>query len=835
MPYVLPFELILLIISTICKEEDEESLKRFSLTSSAFRAPCQRILFSHICITSSLHPSEWLKSPGKRLLDLFSSSPVISSYITKITISDWDEPWAIWLPSDASLGEALDKIDLSNVEEFVLVCDATMKGWGDILQSTRRAIVKICQSPGLLGLTLCNTPIELVNACGPSLKYLKVYDCSVGLVDKDTDLVSPRQSSEIALDHLQLYHMRYDSSDQFFLRSPQVRIDRLRVLHIDVAAALAGQWYERVQALIQICCGTLDTLVMEVCTDTILGANTVSDTFSIANCPNLKTLHLKLDANALTFGGGLTDLPWAASFIRNIPPSNNLEGIHLDLRVQPAFGRHVPLGVETILETLRPASDAVAEATSFRRLKAFGVNIQLYKPSKKDIEIDYAYALRGLSALHKRGLLHLTVSSCDAADRGCPSTTTMPYYTLPFELILLIIATICKETEEEYLKNFSLTSSAFRIPCQKILFSHIRLALGADDPLGWSLSPGERLLDLFSSSPAASSYVKKLTITDWCEPWMNWLRYDSSLGEALDRINLSNLEEVVLELTREWHEIPDFNRRAIVRLCQSPVLLRLTLGNAPVELVQVCGPSLKYLKVHDCDVGLVERDPDLAPVRQSSEVSLDHLKLFDAEHYTLNLFFLKSSLVNQLRVLDLNITAALDDNWYEKVDVLIQGCCRTLETLIMDVCFDILRTEDTVSDVFSIANCENLTMLHLKVEANTSNTEGEVTGLPWTVCFVSSITPSNSLQEIRLDVEIKPAGGWHREIDADTLLETLGPMSDVVAEPTFFPQLKAFKVNIRLPKGGYEEDLEDISAQDFSAAHKRGLLHLTVSPHDSVS
>ncbi|KAJ3499483.1 hypothetical protein NMY22_g19505 [Coprinellus aureogranulatus] len=734
-----------------------------------------------------------------------------------------------------------------------------MKGWGDILQSTRRAIVKICQSPGLLGLTLCNTPIELVNACGPSLKYLKVYDCSVGLVDKDTDLVSPRQSSEIALDHLQLYHMRYDSSDQFFLRSPQVRIDRLRVLHIDVAAVLAGQWYERVQALIQICCGTLDTLVMEVCTDTILGANTVSDTFSIANCPNLKTLHLKLDANALSFGGGLTDLPWAASFIRNIPPSNNLEGIHLDLRVQPAFGRHVPLGVETILEALRPASDAVAEATSFRRLKAFGVNIQLYKPSKKDIEIDYAYALRGLSALHKRGLLHLTVSSCEyplafpcanvnsVTNEG---TRSSEYWTiwrprLPHNHHHALPHPAIRAHPPYHRDNMqgdrgrisqNLLVNFFGIPHPMSEDSFLPYPSGLFGPsTGVVDDSRERLLDLFSSSPATSSYVKKLTISVWREPWVNWLQSDASLGEALDKINLSNLEDIVLELAREWHAIPEFNRRAIVRLCQSPVLLRLTLGNAPVELVHVCGPSLKYLKVHDCDVGLVERDPDLAPVRQSAEVSLDHLKLFDAEHYTLNLFFLKSSLVNQLRVLDLNITAALDDNWYEKVDALVQGCCRTLETLIMDVCFDILRTEDTVSDVFSIANCPNLTTLHLKVEANTSNTEGEVTGLPWTVCFVSSITPSNNLQEIRLDVEIKPAGGWHREIDADTLLETLGPMSDVVAEPTFFPQLKAFKVNIRLPKGGYEEDLEDISAQDFSAAHKRGLLHLTVSPHDSVS
>ncbi|KAJ3550789.1 hypothetical protein NMY22_g215 [Coprinellus aureogranulatus] len=48
-------------------------------------------------------------------------------------------------------------------------------------------------------------------------------------------------------------------------------------------------------------------------------------------------------------------------------------------------------------------------------------------------------------------------------------------YALPLELILLIISTMDGDVDEESLKNFSLTSSAFCIPCQTILFSHVRI------------------------------------------------------------------------------------------------------------------------------------------------------------------------------------------------------------------------------------------------------------------------------------------------------------------------------------------------------------------------
>ncbi|KAJ3518394.1 hypothetical protein NMY22_g13701 [Coprinellus aureogranulatus] len=86
-------------------------------------------------------------------------------------------------------------------------------------------------------------------------------------------------------------------------------------------------------------------------------------------------------------------------------------------------------------------------------------------------------------------------------------------YTLPLELILLIASTLDGDMDKESLKSFALASSTFRIPCQRILFFHIRITYSASMP-GRRKTLGERLFDLLSVSHPISTYVKQVTISD---------------------------------------------------------------------------------------------------------------------------------------------------------------------------------------------------------------------------------------------------------------------------------------------------------------------------------
>lgn len=251
-----PLELVLLVASHV----NQDTLKNFSLTASVFRDFCQSAIFSHILLSTSSSTNAQGETPGERLLALLSSSPRLIPYVKRITISDFDNPWASWLTNDMKLAEALDKLDLTKIEGFELERNYRAQ-WIQLNHSVRRIIVEICRSPALVDLSLSWAPLALVGVCGPALKRLKAHDCSVGSYAAD---IAP-QPSVISLETLQIYHyFDLDGVIRFFLDSTQIRVDALRSAHITVSFM---RDYIHVPSLLEKCRNSLETLTLVPCTE----------------------------------------------------------------------------------------------------------------------------------------------------------------------------------------------------------------------------------------------------------------------------------------------------------------------------------------------------------------------------------------------------------------------------------------------------------------------------------------------------------------------------------------------------------------------------------------
>ena len=84
MPFVLPFDIIALIIDIVGENKDTNLLKDLSLVSHSFHQICSKHLFA----TVELHDADWdyhLASSKKGFVKLIKSRPDVVNYIRKLT------------------------------------------------------------------------------------------------------------------------------------------------------------------------------------------------------------------------------------------------------------------------------------------------------------------------------------------------------------------------------------------------------------------------------------------------------------------------------------------------------------------------------------------------------------------------------------------------------------------------------------------------------------------------------------------------------------------------------------------------------------------------------
>ncbi|KAF5329173.1 hypothetical protein D9611_013175 [Ephemerocybe angulata] len=168
---------------------------------------------------------------------------------------------------------------------------------------------------------------------------------------------------------------------------------------------------------------------------------------------------------------------------------------------------------------------------------------------------------------------------------------------LPLDILTIIPDYINEGKDLGSLKALCLTSSLFLQPCQTHLLNHITLSTKVS-PSQVQTLPGERLLNLLENSPRLTKYVKRLTISDYFHP--EWLPIDTALPEALSRLETSQI--ISFRLTRSaqptpWEGLPPDTQSSLIQLCRSTSLEDLTIHNAPMTLLNVCGPNLRELNM----------------------------------------------------------------------------------------------------------------------------------------------------------------------------------------------------------------------------------------------
>ncbi|TEB19200.1 hypothetical protein FA13DRAFT_1821163 [Coprinellus micaceus] len=392
----LPPELIYLIISTAASRKGVESVKNLSLTCSALRGPCQSLLLSHIqvAISYSRIPGS-TASPGARLLELLSSSSRIVSYVKRITMFDPEPLWAG--ENERKLAGALDQFNLTKIEGFALICGDEGK-YHLLDESLREVIVRICKSPSLLTISLSSAPLQLLLACGPSLKHLQVeYSFQSNQPDVGAGMPSCRESQVVSLDSLQLgYHPNPVSALQFILRHPQtIRVDRLRTLRLNMSTGEDDEdaW---MGSLVKACQNSLKTLKLVPHAYTRDGAESVFRRFP--HCPNLTTLDIQVDATGLP----RDCLQGTASFLESLSPSNAIEALHLGLEFNIRARRSLT-GVWGGIwsAALRRIGNCVT--LGFPHLRT--VTVEIHTPDPDDIQAIRTWVVEALAIPPETGLL----------------------------------------------------------------------------------------------------------------------------------------------------------------------------------------------------------------------------------------------------------------------------------------------------------------------------------------------------------------------------------------------------------------------------------------------
>ncbi|TEB29908.1 hypothetical protein FA13DRAFT_1734264 [Coprinellus micaceus] len=399
----LPPELIYLVLSAIASEKDHKSLRNISLTCPALRGPSQRLLLSHIrvAISSSLNPG--LPPPsGDRLLELLSSGSKIVSYVKRITMFDPEPLWAGWMGHDDQLVRALDQFNLTQIECFTLIC-SDHGTYGRLDECLRATIVRICESPSLLTFSLSGAPLQLIWACGPSLKHFQARH-SFKWEGSGAGIPSFRESQVVQLDSFQLgSHSNPVSTLQFILRHPHaIRVDQIRTLHLTVAAG-GDDEDVLMGSLVKACRNSLKTLKLVPHVYPLNRAQSVFRRFP--HCPNLTNLDIKVD----TSGSSTDCLRGTASFLESLPPSNAIQVLHLGLEFNYDARHHLTGGWGDMWSAaLRRIGNCVT--TGFPRLGTVTVEIPSSigpRAMRGDVKDIRTWVVEALAIPPERNLLHV--------------------------------------------------------------------------------------------------------------------------------------------------------------------------------------------------------------------------------------------------------------------------------------------------------------------------------------------------------------------------------------------------------------------------------------------
>ncbi|KAG2003626.1 hypothetical protein CC2G_004215 [Coprinopsis cinerea AmutBmut pab1-1] len=309
------------ILAYILEQLDREFMPSTSLVHSKLREPSQRHFFSRLTLSPSgpgTNTGQTRYAPGKALLELFNSNPIIAGYPTAIAIAQYRKGW---LSEDPMIADALNCLSINRIKSFSYVVQSSpgrLESVDDLTElppATQAAIVKICSSPSLESLSLWNAPISMVRAAGRSVRKLFLPQIRFPEPsDLGHDVAAPR-SSPVNIVDLRVKEGR--SIDWLLDISNGFAFSDLRHLSCDAGAA------SQIMRLLRMCEHSLETIAIAF--GLILAPSPSDPTIDLCRLSNLRTLEVRFGSTDFTIGEAIDPLARVIDILHTLPPSSSLE------------------------------------------------------------------------------------------------------------------------------------------------------------------------------------------------------------------------------------------------------------------------------------------------------------------------------------------------------------------------------------------------------------------------------------------------------------------------------------------------------------------------------
>ncbi|KAH6906516.1 hypothetical protein BKA70DRAFT_1287863 [Coprinopsis sp. MPI-PUGE-AT-0042] len=321
-------EVVLQILDFL--KDDTRTLHNLSLTSSAYTTLSQGLLFSDLTLRAPIiKGTTSVVSQGRDLLELLTTSPHIKSYIHGLRIiDDAASPSDPWL-RDPHLTEGLKLlVDGSYIKRFTLDQSRRVNGFFPLAMllsfSVRDSILAICRSPHLQSLSLHGkAPIELVNACGPSVRSLVLHDLHPGLVDYPSGRTIPIRLTSLEIGHRDGY------------LSPMIRhlleqdhlVDLTSLQTLSISTYIEGS--RCVSHLLAACSTSLRELIV-TCRGSYGFGLQSSDTLDLSSLLNLKSIDLTFET---CDSSDSESVEWVVSTLATLPQANTIQAVCVQVKV----------------------------------------------------------------------------------------------------------------------------------------------------------------------------------------------------------------------------------------------------------------------------------------------------------------------------------------------------------------------------------------------------------------------------------------------------------------------------------------------------------------------
>jgi hypothetical protein len=241
-----PLELLFEVLSHLSARqiEDADTLRASALVSSSLRAFCQKKLFARILLHTGADKETGETGPCCRLVEIFSESPHLVSYVRSLVVRDDFE----WVRHEKSLPWVLRTLSTAPIAAFTCIFDA-WTSWENNPEATRIALLDICRLPSLVHLHVSGMPLGALPLGNTTLKCLWIE--SGNEVEEDNVLEEPIPTGCLAPKIEDLLLSDQETLD--FIAHPNSNLDIQSLRSLTVRTSILRDFRPILQPLLSLC------------------------------------------------------------------------------------------------------------------------------------------------------------------------------------------------------------------------------------------------------------------------------------------------------------------------------------------------------------------------------------------------------------------------------------------------------------------------------------------------------------------------------------------------------------------------------------------------------